>query len=289
MDYQLVNNVATEKDWHALQRTLAANGSQTLLTLAASPQLGRWTTTATFKVMNIIDRLTHREYRADQYRFFNDAPIPTWAKTIVNRDGSISIVDHGTEIAREFLFPNTRRAVQDLRYHNPDQTLDFIEEFAADGSLFSNLFYAENELQEMVFFNHQEQPIVRYYLYQGTINYVTIEDPQNQQVLAAYPDLVAFYRDQLAQFITTADTIIINYLGLELSVLAETKSHNILELAEDPVDDQGQIRGNLAAILRNEITSIQEVRVTRQVERQLRRQRLPLNKVTVIASAEKKR
>lgn len=79
----------------------------------------------------------------------------------MNEDGSISIVHEGEDIGREFLFPDTRRAAQDIRYNNPDGSMDYIEEYAADGSLFSNIFYFNNEIQELVFYDPQERPIYK--------------------------------------------------------------------------------------------------------------------------------
>lgn len=137
-----------------------------------------------------------------------------------------------------------------MRYTNPDGSLDYIEEYAADGTVFSNIFYYNNELQEIVFYDMQERPVLRYYYYEKAINYITIEDPVSHEVHTSYASLAEFVQDQMAKIVHPNDTVIFNYMGAELDSLVKTQSHNVLQLSEDPFDNNNVLRGNLEAILK---------------------------------------
>ncbi|USS84997.1 hypothetical protein M3M35_06835 [Fructilactobacillus myrtifloralis] len=282
MDYVLVNNVVADNQWQQIKAQASDPKHPNVISLVSAPKLGKYFGEPGVNGINVLDRLTHRKYHPGQYRFFNDVPVPYWDKVFVNKDGSISIYDHGSEIGKEYLYPNTRRAAQDVRYTNPDGTMDYIEEYAYDGTIFSNLFYAEDEMLEMVFYDQQQRPVVRYYLYQKVINLVTVEDPETHEVLKRYDSLDAFYNDQLQSIVTADDTVTIDYMGVELLALANTKSHNILRLAESPLDDQGHVRGNLVDILTDRIKTIQTVQVSADDYKILEKQDLPLEKVTII-------
>ncbi|USS93666.1 hypothetical protein M8332_02110 [Fructilactobacillus ixorae] len=282
MDYVLVNNVVADNQWQQIKTQASDPKHPNVISLVSAPKLGKYFGEPGVNGINVLDRLTHRKYHPGQYRFFNDVPVPYWDKVFVNKDGSISIYDHGSEIGKEYLYPNTRRAAQDVRYTNPDGTMDYIEEYAYDGTIFSNLFYAEDEMLEMVFYDQRHRPVVRYYLYQKVINLVTVEDPETHEVLKRYDSLDAFYNDQLRSIVTKDDTVTIDYMGVELMALANTESHNILRLVESPLDDQGQVRGNLADILTDRIKKIQTVQVSAADYKILQNQDLPLEKVVII-------
>ncbi|USS86916.1 hypothetical protein [Fructilactobacillus cliffordii] len=282
MDYVLVNNVVADEQWQQIKAEAPDQEQPNVISLVSAPKLGKYFGESGVNGINLLDRLTQRKYHLGQYRFFNDVPVPYWDKIFVNRDGSISIYDRGSEIAKEFLYPNTRRAAQDVRYTNLDGTLDYIEEYAYDGTIFSNLFYAENEMLEMVFYNQKFQPVVRYYLYQGVINLVTVENPETHQVLQRYNSLLEFYNDQVRSIVTEQDTVMINYMGVELTSLINTESHNILRLSEDPLDDQGNVRGNLADILYDRVKTIQTVQVSAKDYKILQKKGLPLAKIVII-------
>ncbi|USS87762.1 hypothetical protein M3M39_06575 [Fructilactobacillus hinvesii] len=281
MDYVLVNNIVTDNQW---QRIKAESPDQqpNVISLVSAPIIGKYFGESDVNGVNVLDRLTHRKYHLGSYRFFNDVPVPTWDKIFVNRDGSISIYHHGSEIGKEFLYPNTRRAAQDVRYTNPDGTLDYIEEYAYDGTIFSNLFYAENEMLEMVFYDQQYRPVVRYYLYQGVINLITVEDPVTHKIKQRYNTLNEFYNAQVRSIVSEKDKVIINYMGVELMVLNGTKSHNVLRLVESPLDDQKNIRGNLRDILTDVISSIQTVEVNRADYDIIKGFDVPLDKIKLI-------
>lgn len=282
MDYVLVNNVVSDDQWEKIKSEFKDGTTPNVISLVSAPKIGAYFGEPNVNGINILDQLTHRKYHFGKYRFFNDVPVPAWSKIFVNRDGSISILDRGDEIGKEYLYPNTRRAVQDVRYTNEDGSLDYIEEYAFDGTLFSNLFYAENEMLEMVFYNQQQRPVVRYYLYEGVINYITVEDPQTRDVIKSYDSLSDFYNNQIKKIITDKDNVIVYYMGNELAALQGTTSQNILRLSESPLDENQQVRGNLAKILRNQISTIQKVQVTQSYYDILKKNQLPLEKLEII-------
>ncbi|WP_419153912.1 hypothetical protein [Weissella viridescens] len=282
MNYELVNNITPGSDvWEKVKQNIAKDDA-TVITLTAAPRFFGLLQDEGVKGINVLDHVTKRSYVHDQYRFFNDVPVPTWAKIDMNQDGSILVSDQGDVIAREYLFGNTRRAVQDVRYNNPDGTLDYIEEYAFDGTVFSNLFYADNQLQEIVFYNSDVQPVVRYYFYEGVINFVTIEDPKTHAVLKDYENLDAFLVDQVAQLVTEDDTVVFHYMGVEMNSLREAKSHNVLEMAESVLDENGNVRGNLDLILQGQLDYIDEVRVDSQGYHDLEQSGVPMDRVVEV-------
>lgn len=282
MNYELVNNITPGSDvWEKVKQNIAKDDA-TVITLTAAPRFFGLLQDEGVKGINVLDHVTKRSYVPDQYRFFNDVPVPTWAKIDMNQDGSILVSDQGDVIAREYLFGNTRRAVQDVRYNNPDGTLDYIEEYAFDGTVFSNLFYADNQLQEIVFYNSDVQPVVRYYFYEGVINFVTIEDPKTHAVLKDYENLDAFLVDQVAQLVTEDDTVVFHYMGVEMNSLREAKSHNVLEMAESVLDENGNVCGNLDLILQGQLNYIDEVRVDSQGYHDLEQSGAPMDRVVEV-------
>lgn len=76
------------------------------------------------------------------------------AEIIMNRDGVITIVKDGVTIGEMRVFPRSRRLVQDIKFFNVDGTRDMVEEYTFDGKLFSNLFYFNDNVQEIDFFDN---------------------------------------------------------------------------------------------------------------------------------------
>lgn len=281
MNYELLNTIDVGADiWPTVKKRVKKNHA-TVLTLAAFPAYGGILAKEGLKGVNIVDLVTKRTYHADNYRFFNRVRVPYTAKVEMNDDQSINIIYEGEPIAREFLFPNARRATQDVRFNNSDGTLDYIEEYAADGTLFSNIFYTNNQIQEIVFYDLKERPVLRYYYYENNINYITIEDPVSHKVQTSYDTLPAFLQDQVAKLVDPEDTVTFSYLGIELESLMKTKSHNIIQMAEPPLDESHNLRGNLRAILTNDIPYVQEVRMSLADFQQLGTTDAPMRKVKI--------
>lgn len=281
MNYELLNTVDTDADiWPDIKKRITENNAK-ILTLAASPIYGGILEKEGLKGVNIVDLLTKRTYHPGEYRFFNRVRVPDSSKVDMNDDGSIDIIHEGENIGREYLFPDSRRAAQDVRFNNPDGTLDYIEEYAADGSLFSNIFYFNGDMQEIVFYDAEERPVLRYYYYEDEINFVTIENPITHKVEQSYGSLIEFLQDQVSKTVHTDDTVTFNYLGIELESLAQARSKNILQMVEPPLDENHEVRGNLQSILTNDIPYVQEVRLSLAAFQELGTKDVPMKKIKI--------
>ncbi|CAH0418972.1 hypothetical protein [Periweissella ghanensis] len=264
MNYELLNIINTgDKIWAASKARVEKNQG-TVVMLAPSPALGKIAEQENVKITSLIDQLTGRlAYKSSKEGyFFNDFPTVDLAEITMNRDGSISIINDGLTIGEVYTYPNSRRIVKEVRYLNTKGELDYIEEYASDGFLFSNLFYTRNEVQEIDFYDENQFAAVRYFFYQGNLNYIRVYDVKTKQLVATYDNNLEFYQDQLAKLVGPKDTIGINYMGIELLALKNTKSKNTLYLNEDPIDESGHIKGNLYQILTNEIDYVQHVVLT---------------------------
>lgn len=279
MNYELLTDVELGSDgWEKVQKNLKKRPGK-VLTLASENDFRDVLKAAGLQGINVIDRVTKRHYDPDSYRFFNETPVPTGANVVVNEDWTKSVLLDGEEIAEQNWFDDTRRAVMDVEYNNPDGTLDYIEEYASDGSVFSNIFYYENKITEIEFFNNKAQVVLRYFYYEEDLNLVVVEDPKTHQVLRRYDDLDGFLVDELKGLLKPTDTVYLHYLGLEVDSLRLSRSHNVIELVEPPLDENGEVRGNLAAIMTNEIPWIQEVIVQIAYYQDLVASGLPMDKV----------
>lgn len=85
----------------------------------------------------------------------------------------------------------------------------------------------------------------------------------------------------MAKLVDPEDTVTFNYLGIELESLMKTKSHNIIQMAEAPLDESHNLRGNLRAILTNDIPYVQEVRMSLADFQQLGTTDAPMRKVKI--------
>ncbi|WEV43359.1 hypothetical protein OZX56_07605 [Lactobacillus sp. ESL0684] len=283
MDYELINQVNNlGGDILAAIKKRAQKNNGQLLCLTSMPNMRNFLQENGLSGTTLIDHITKRTYDPKSYRYFNEVNIPSRDYVQMQKDGSVFVDDQGVFIAQEYLFPNTRRATQDIRYLNPDGSYDFIEEYASDGSVYSHLYYANGQLQEIEFVDMQGQPIIRYFYYEGMLNFITVEDPKEHEVIAKYDNLLDFYIDQLGQMMTEDDTVNINFLGIELDSLRATKSHNHFYLNEDPVDENGQVRGNLSGILENNIPYIESVKMNNKAYKKLKKEKATLKKIDVL-------
>lgn len=279
MDYELINTLDPNSALWQTVSERAKEDHKKIIVLSATPNFFGLVSASKLTGTTIVDHVTKRTYKKDGYRFWNDVPIPAGDKVEMFDDGSIFVKHGGVQIAREYVFPNTRRAVQDLRYLNPDGSLDYIVEFASDGSLFSNIFYAYGKIQEIDFFNDDERPVLRYYYYEGNLNFITIEDPNTGKVLHKYSQLADFFADQVASIVKPSDTVTISYMGIEMSSLRKNKAHNILQMIEPPFDNDHQVRGNLAAILKNDVDYIQTVKMPLNELEEIKHTNLSVKKI----------
>ncbi|MEE6715163.1 hypothetical protein [Schleiferilactobacillus harbinensis] len=282
MNYELINGVSPQSPAWPTFKQWAKEENAPFIVLQPLPGLLGVAKEQDIQLRSVIDFVTKRRYAKDSYRFFNEVPVPDGAEIFMSGDGVISIIYEGEIIGYVTTYANTRRAVKQIDYLNPDQTKDFTEEYAYDGNQYSNLFYYDNTLQQIQFLNNDGQIVVREYLYDGMINMITIEDPITGKVVTQYDDLTRFLTATVAKMVTAHDTVRIHYMGVELNVLKDSPAHNVLRLAEAPFDDQGTVRGFLPMILKDEINYVQEVEMSRAAYQALTVQNIPLEKATII-------
>lgn len=281
MLYELTNIIRPETDNWQQQRTRLQQTNGQVLTLAPNPGFSGLLSREGTQGHNLIDWVTQRVYYPGNYLYFNQIPTVTDAEIFMNQDRSISLISEGDVIGEVELYANTRRAVKSVTYLNEDGGRDFIEEYTFDGELFSRIFYDRNAVQEICFYDNQQRPVIRYYYYERQLNLVTIENPETREVITQYDTQLQFMRAQLAQRLTRDDQVNISYLGLELSVLAETTSQNTLYLEEAPLNEAGQVKGNLRAILTNEVKYVQHVVASEDAATVLKTANCPIDKLII--------
>lgn len=281
MEYELVSVIRPKNPiWEKQKKRLLAQGGQ-VISISPSPTFNKLIVDEEVQGINLLDSLTQREHHEENFLFFNQIPTAYSAEIFMNEDRSISIVNDGEEIGRVVLYPETRRHVKEVQYLNSDGSTDFIEEYADDGELYSNLFFFNNTVQEINFFNNNQFPVVSYFFYEGKINLVAVKDPETMKVTAKYNSLMNFLTDQIAQLVDENDQISISYMGLEMFALEKTTSYNVLYLEESPFDSKGVIKGNLLSILKDKISYIKEVRMSDTHYKQLKDKNVPLDKATI--------
>lgn len=261
MNYELINDAnISDSLWKSIIERSKKSATE-VICLTSCPGFQNVLAQHGLKGYTMIDYVVGRVWKKrGNYRFFNQPDIPDGNKVEMFSDGSIFIKQEGRIIAREYLFPNTRRMLQDVRYLNEDGSLDHIEEYTTDGSMYSSIFYSQDKVQEIDYYDDDGNVVLRYYYYNGLINYITVEEPKGHRVLTDYDNLTAFLRKKVAELVRPEDSVNINYLGVELDVLAHVKStNNTLFLREPPYDVNGEIRGNLKGILNNTIKVVQKV------------------------------
>ncbi|KRM09942.1 hypothetical protein ABTQ33_11440 [Paucilactobacillus suebicus] len=259
MHYEIVNMIDPGTDNWADQKKRAQEPNGRVITLAPNPGFFGLVQSEHVKAINLVDRLTKRTYHKGSYLFFNEVPTVDGAEVFMNGDGSISIISDGDEIAQMTLYEGTRRFVKEINYTNIHGTNDYSQEYTYDGHLFSNIYYSHNEVQRMDFVDDEERPVVRFYLYQGMVNLITVEDPETHEISVRYDSMNDFIADQVSQIVKTADTTGITYMGVEIDALSKLSSRNTLYLDEPAFDDNGEVKGNLMATLEGNIPTIEEV------------------------------
>lgn len=282
MDYELVSVIKpTNEIWQSQKQRLIANNGK-VISLSPSPTFNKLKKSEGVEGINLLDHLTRRKHTPDSFLFFNQIPTITTAEVYMNEDRSISVIHDGDEIGQVTTYPETRRHVKEVKYLNWDGTTDFLEEYADDGELYSNILFFNDNVHEIDFFDSQQLPIVQYFFYEGQINLVTVRDRETGKVSAKYSSLIQFLAEQVADIITEKDHVAISYMGIELFALAQTTSHNVLHLTESPFTTTGIIKGNLLSILENKISYIEEVRMSRAHYEKLVGKNVSLDKATII-------
>lgn len=282
MNYEIINQLATGQSGWAEHKADLNETNTKLLVLGPLPGFFGFLKDEGLEGVDLIDIVTQRKYIKDSYMFFDKAPVPQGTAVYMNDDGTISLIHDGETIGSMITYAGTRRAVKEIRYQYLDGTKDLIQEYTFDGNQYSNLFYYNDDIQEIQFLNRKGSPVIREFFYQGNINLITIEDPTSGRELRRYDNIDAFRAGELARFLKPEDTAVTRYMGLEMSALRDTKSHNILRLSESPFDENNEVRGNLLAILKNDIAYIQEVQMDQASYNALALRKAPLDKATVL-------
>ena len=287
MNYELVTLIRRgNPEWEGIAERLHCEAEK-LISVLPSPEFSKSIEDLKIEGINLFDYLTRRSYDLSQSLFFNRAPVPSFSEIFMNEDYSISIIHEGQEIGIMELFQNTRRLVKNIQYLHENGEKDYIEEYAIDGKIFSEIFYFNNLPQEIHFSNDSKIPVISYFFYEGRLEYVSLNDQRTGEVKEGFKSLDSFISEQVAKIITSIDQVRISFLGLELTALSKTNSHNILRLNESPFDENGEVKGNLLAILTNKIDYIQEVEVSLETKQSLIKKGVPVSKVKVIRERKK--
>lgn len=261
MNYELVSVLRPETDNWKSQKERAEKNKSTLITLFPEPLFVRLQKEEYPKMVNVVDCVTKRKYDENSSLFFDKVDTVQGAEIIMNRDGVIRIVKDGVTIGEMRVFPRSRRLVQDIKFFNADGTRDMVEEYTFDGKLFSNLFYFNDNVQEIDFFDNNRDVRLRFYFYEGAMNLITVENPKTKEVIEKYDNMSQFQAAQVAKIVKPEDEVGITYLGVELDALKDTQSKNTLYL-EEPAFDGDQVKGNLKLIMEDEVDYVQRVVVS---------------------------
>jgi hypothetical protein len=278
MNYELVNVLRADTENWKHQKQRAQESNSKLITLAPDPFFLRKHENDYSTMINVVDTVTKRTYDQQQSLFFNKVPTVAGAQIFMNADGVTSIIKNGERIGKLRLFPGTRRLVQDVTYYNGDGTRDLIEEYTFDGQLYSNIFYYQDQVQEIAFFDNQQNVRLRFHFYEGSLNLITIENPVTHEVTEKYDSMAQFQAAQVAKIVGPEDHVGIGYLGIELDALSKTKSTNTLYL-DEPAFDGDQLKGNLKLIIENNISYIQQVVVRPEDYQRMLEQGIDVTKV----------
>lgn len=278
MDYELVNVLRPNTDNWKIQKARAIKNGSTLITLAPDPSFFRKKETEYANAINIIDVVTKRTYDENSSLFFDKVRTVDGAEIFMNKGGLISIIKNGEEIGKLRYYSGTRRLVQDVTYFNRDGSKDYIEEYAFDGKKYSNIFYFRNQVQQIEFFDDQENVPLRFYFYGGAINFITIENPNTHMVEKKYDSMAEFMADQVSQIVEINDRVGISYMGIELDALSKTESKNTLYLDESAYES-GVMKGNLQMIIDNQIQYVNRVEVSEEDYQKMLGQNVDIKKI----------
>lgn len=259
MNYELVNIVNPVSESWKIQKKRALTAEETIIALAPNSGTAGLAKSEGVTIVNLIDFIVKRKYKNKKGLFFNRAPVPTGSEIFMNQDRSISIIFNGEEIGLIDLYIGTRRYVKAIHYKNTDGTPDFSEEYTLEGDKYSAIYYARDEIQKIDFFNDAGKIIVSFFFYEGSVNFIIVRNADNGVIENRYNNLSDFYADQVANLLNSNDVVNINFMGIELDSLSKTRSYNNLYLEESPLDDMGNVKGNLHFILQSKVKFIQKV------------------------------
>ncbi|MFD1124045.1 hypothetical protein ACFQ22_01535 [Lentilactobacillus raoultii] len=288
MHYEITNIIDENNPAWTEQKKRIQETNGKVFTLAPDPGLRDELLNNQIQGLNLIDTITHRsiDYDKSAFMYFNRVPTVDGAEIFMNEDFSVDIIANGDVIGHVILWPLLRRHVKEIQYIHQNRQPDYTEEIASDGKKFSNIIYTRDDVQRIDFYDDNEHPVVRFFFYQNNLNWITISDFHSLNVVAQYSSMDDFVATEVGKLLTENDTVGINFLGIELTALSKSKSQNTLYLAEDPIDENGNVRGNLMAILNNDISYVQRVRMSEDKLQKLINAGAPTSKVEVDAAVE---
>lgn len=282
MNYELLTVIGQETEvWKAAKQRIQDNKGQ-VLTVFPSQDFAKIIEDEGVSGINLFDHVMKRTYDLSRFMYFNQAPVPARSEIFMNPDFSISIIHEGEEIAMMACFPFTRRYVKNIQYLHRNGEKDFVEEYTIDGQLFSEIFYFNDKAQEIHFYNAQRIPVISYYYYEEQLMYLTLNDDTTGEMIAEYTSLDQFISEQVAKLVTAEDTVRVSYMGIEMTALAQTKSHNILRLNQSPFDEADNVIGTLLFILNDDLKYIHEVEMSLENKQKLIKKGVSVAKVKVV-------
>lgn len=280
MNYELVTVIRPEQETWILSKKRIYESKGKVLSILPSQFFAKHLEDEKVKGVNVFDELTKREYSLDKSMYFNEAPVPSYSEIFMNGDFSISIINEGEEIGSVELFPNTRRLVKNIHYFS-EMRKDFTQEYTIDGELFSEIFYFNNKPQEIHFYNKNRVAVISYFFYEGKLEFISLNNGKTGTMVQGYTSFEEFISDCVAKMLTVKDRVTISFMGIEMLALSKSRSYNILELTESPLDDNGEVKGNLLQILKNDISYIHEVKMSLEYKQLLLKKNVPISKVTL--------
>lgn len=280
MNYELVTVIRPEQETWILSKKRIYESKGKVLSILPSQFFAKHLEDEKVKGVNVFDELTKREYSLDKSMYFNEAPVPSYSEIFMNSDFSISIINEGEEIGSVELFPNTRRLVKNIHYFS-EMRKDFTQEYTIDGELFSEIFYFNNKPQELHFYNKNRVAVISYFFYEGKLEFISLNNGKTGTMVQGYTSFEEFISDCVAKMLTVKDRVTISFMGIEMLALSKSRSYNILELTESPLDDNGEVKGNLLQILKNDISYIHEVKMSLEYKQLLLKKNVPISKVTL--------
>lgn len=281
MNYEILNTFNSDAPTWPNQKERLQRQNGKLITLAPDPGTLQKQQQADVEIINVVNYVTGLTADPNTFMFFNQAPVVDGAEIFMNQAWQIDVIKDGQRIGLIRTYENSRRLVKDITYYYPDGKRDFIEEYAYDGKLFSRLYYDDDQVQQILFYNDDQEVVLSYYFYNGQINLITVEDPKTHQVTEKYGSLVEFLTAKISEIVKSEDSVGILYLGIELNVLSQTQSTNTLYPGESPLDENGQVRGNLRMILEDQIKYVQHVVMDQASKEELEAVDVPTNKIII--------
>ncbi|MDF7626936.1 glycosyltransferase [Lactobacillaceae bacterium L1_55_11] len=201
--------------------------------------------------------------------WFADLPVPNQAQIVVNDDWTKSVTSVGQELAQVRWFVNSNRIVQAVSWLDNDGVIDYKDIYQRDGRLFAKQYFSEGTLLESDFYLGQDQPQTQDFYFEGQRNFVYANGEKYSSAEAYVADIGNHHPENEYR---------ITQVGRELDFAPKGTT---LAFPDTVLDDQGNVLGNLVAILKNDGHPVEHVQVTAKDFALLKKAGLPLKRVSV--------